>query len=171
MDSQTALDTTNQPHQQASTISHTVEEVYQLAQTQGFALLDEAIDDQRLKDFLQDEQCGALATFEGWVRNHNNDSRVTSLTYYGYEKLAINQGKLIIEEAKRLFDIENAVAIHRIGALEIGDMAVWVGVSSKHRYPAFDACKWILDTIKADIPVWKQEFYQDEPSKWLSNNG
>ena len=171
MDSQTALDTTNQPHQQASTISHTVEEVYQLAQTQGFALLDEAIDDQRLKDFLQDEQCGALATFEGWVRNHNNDSRVTSLTYYGYEKLAINQGKRIIEEAKRLFDIENAVAIHRIGALEVGDMAVWVGVSSKHRYPAFDACKWILDTIKADIPVWKQEFYQDEPSKWLSNNG
>lgn len=171
MDSQTALDTTNQPHQQASTISHTVEEVYQLAQTQGFALLNEAIDAERLKDFLQDEQCGALATFEGWVRNHNNDSRVTSLTYYGYEKLAINQGKRIIEEAKRLFDIENAVAIHRIGALQIGDMAVWVGVSSKHRYPAFDACKWILDTIKADIPVWKQEFYQDELSKWLSNNG
>ncbi len=105
------------------------------------------------------------------MRNHNNNSRVTSLTYYGYEKLAINQGKRIIEEAKRLFDIENAVAIHRIGALEIGDMAVWVGVSSKHRYPAFDACKWILDTIKADIPVWKQEFYQDESSKWLSNNG
>lgn len=171
MDSQTYLGTDNQPHQQASSISHSVEEAYQIAQTQGFALLDEAIDEQRLKDFLQDEQCGALATFEGWVRNHNNDSKVTRLTYYGYEKLAINQGKLIIEEAKRLFDIENAVAIHRIGALEIGDMAVWIGVSSKHRYPAFDACRWILDTIKADIPVWKQEYYQDEPSKWLSNNG
>ena len=171
MDSQTDLDTVNQPHQQASSISHTLEEAYQIAQTQGFALLDEAIDEQRLKDFLQDEQCGALATFEGWVRNHNNNSKVTRLTYYGYEKLAINQGKLIIEEAKRLFDIENAVAIHRIGALEIGDMAVWIGVSSKHRYPAFDACRWILDTIKADIPVWKQEYYQDEPSKWLSNNG
>ncbi|SUD91816.1 molybdenum cofactor biosynthesis protein MoaE [Psychrobacter phenylpyruvicus] len=171
MDSQTALGSANQPHQQASSISHTADEVYQLAQTQGFALLDEAIDAQRLKDMLQDEQCGALATFEGWVRNHNNDSRVTSLTYYGYEKLAINQGKLIVEEAKRLFDIQNAVAIHRIGALEIGDMAVWVGVSSKHRYPAFDACKWILDTIKADIPVWKQEYYQDQSSKWLSNNG
>lgn len=171
MDSQTALDPANHPNQQASSISYTAQEVYRLAQTQGFALLDEAIDAQRLKDMLQDEQCGALATFEGWVRNHNNDSRVTSLTYYGYEKLAINQGKLIIEEAKRLFDIENAVAIHRIGALEIGDMAVWVGVSSKHRYPAFDACKWILDTIKADIPVWKQEYYQNQSSKWLSNNG
>lgn len=171
MDSQTDLDTVNQPHQQASSLSHSVEEAYQIAQTQGFALLDKAIDEQRLKDFLQDEQCGALATFEGWVRNHNNNSKVTRLTYYGYEKLAINQGKLIIEEAKRLFDIENAVAIHRIGALDIGDMAVWIGVSSKHRYPAFDACRWILDTIKADIPVWKQEYYQDEPSKWLSNNG
>lgn len=171
MDSQTGLDPTHQPHQQASKIRHSVEEVYQLAQTQGFALLDVAIDDQRLKHFLQDEQCGALATFEGWVRNHNNDTQVTRLTYYGYEQLAINQGKLIIEEAKRLFDIENAVAIHRIGALDIGDMAVWVGVSSKHRYPAFDACRWILDAIKADIPVWKQEYYQNESPKWLSNNG
>lgn len=158
-------------HQQSSQISLSVDEVYSIAQTQGFALLDTAIDGQRLKDFLEDDECGALATFEGWVRNHNNGSEVTSLTYYGYEQLAINQGKLIIEEAKRRFDIENAVAIHRIGALEIGDMAVWVGVSSKHRYPAFDACRWILDTIKADIPVWKQEFYQDESSKWLSNNG
>ena len=160
-----------EPHQQASNISRTPDQAYQIAQTQGFALLDEAIDEQRLKQYLQDEQCGALATFEGWVRNHNNDSEVTSLTYYGYENLAINQGKLIIEEAKRLFDIENAVAIHRIGELQIGDMAVWVGVSSKHRYPAFDACRWILDTIKADIPVWKQEFYQQQSPKWLSNNG
>lgn len=177
MDSQSALDNSSkptqqaEPHQQASQISHSAEEAYQIAQTQGFALLDEAIDEQRLKQMLQDDQCGALATFEGWVRNHNNDSEVTSLTYYGYEKLAINQGKLIIEEAKRLFDIENAVAIHRIGELQIGDMAVWVGVSSKHRYPSFDACRWILDAIKADIPVWKQEYYQHEPSKWLSNNG
>ncbi|WP_296405785.1 molybdenum cofactor biosynthesis protein MoaE [Psychrobacter sp.] len=177
MDSHIALDRDHQhqdhhqPHHQASQISHTVDEAYEIARMQGFALLDEAIDQQRIKNFLQDELCGALATFEGWVRNHNNDSQVTSLTYYGYEKLAINQGMLIIEEAKRLFDIQNAVAIHRIGALQIGDMAVWVGVSSKHRYPAFDACRWILDTIKADIPVWKQEYYQDEPSKWLSNNG
>ena len=158
-------------HRQSSRISRSIDEVYQIAQQQGFALLDSAIDTQRLQDILEDDECGALATSEGWVRNHNNGSAVTRLTYYGYENLAINQGRLIIEEAKRLFDIQNAVAIHRIGALEVGDMAIWVGVSSKHRYPAFDACKWILDTIKADIPVWKQEYYQNESSKWLSNNG
>lgn len=105
------------------------------------------------------------------MRNHNNHSSVDSLTYYGYEDLAVNQGRLIIDEAKQRFDIIQAVAIHRIGALKIGGIAVWVGVTSAHRYPAFDACRWILDTIKADIPVWKQEYYHDNSSKWLSNNG
>lgn len=165
------LDINNAPHQQSSQMSHSVDEVYDIVQQQGFALLDTAIDVPRLKSLLEDEQCGALATFEGWVRNHNNGSDVARLTYYGYEKLAINQGRQIMLEAKRRFDIDNAVAIHRIGALEIGDMAVWVGVSSKHRYPAFDACRWILDTIKAEIPVWKQEYYADGLAKWLSNNG
>lgn len=64
-----------------------------------------------------------------------------------------------------------AVAIHRIGDLSIGDMAVWIGVVSHHRYPAFDACRWLLDAIKAEIPVWKQEFYPDSEPLWLSNNG
>ncbi|WP_367106218.1 molybdenum cofactor biosynthesis protein MoaE [uncultured Psychrobacter sp.] len=153
------------------TIKRSVDEVYALVERDGFALLDVAIDEDRLKAMLDDDGCGAFVSFEGRVRNHNNDSQVDSLTYYGYEDLAINQGRLIIEEAKERFDIIGAAAIHRIGALEIGDVAVWVGVASAHRYPAFDACRWILDAIKADIPVWKQEYYEDNSSKWLSNNG
>ena len=152
-------------------INRSADEAYSIAQQDGFALLDVPIDESRLKALLQDDSCGALATFEGWVRNHNNATQVSKLTYYGYENLALNQGRAIIEEAKRRFDITQALAIHRIGALEIGDMAVWIGVASSHRYPAFDACRWILDTIKADIPIWKQEFYGDDASKWLSNNG
>ncbi len=162
---------TDNVHAQSMTIKRSVDEVYALAGRDGFALLDIAIDESRLKAMLDDEGCGAFASFEGRVRNHNNDSQVDSLTYYGYEDLAINQGRLIIEEAKQRFDIIDAVAIHRIGALEIGDIAVWIGVISAHRYPAFDACRWILDTIKADIPVWKQEYYDDNSSQWLSNNG
>lgn len=162
---------TDNVHSQSMTIKRSVAEVYALAARDGFALLDVAIDELRLKDMLDDERCGAFVSFEGRVRNHNNDASVDSLTYYGYEDLAINQGRLIIEDAKARFDIIGAVAIHRIGALAIGDVAVWVGVASAHRYPAFDACRWILDTIKADIPVWKQEYYEDASSKWLSNNG
>lgn len=159
-------------HKGSSIISISENEAYDIAIQQGFALLDKPINDRRLKLALLDDQSGALATFEGWVRNHNNARPVTKLTYYGYEKLAINQGEKLITQAKQQFDIINAVAIHRIGDLAIGDMAVWIGVTAHHRYPAFDACRWLLDAIKADIPVWKQEFYADsEESLWLSNNG
>ena len=158
-------------HSQSMRINRSVDEAYALAQRDGFALLDIAIDADRLKAMLDDDSCGAFTSFEGRVRNHNNATSVERLSYYGYEELAINQGRQIIEEAKQKFEITHAIAIHRIGALEIGDIAVWIGVVSSHRYPAFDACRWILDTIKADIPVWKQEYYEDEDSKWLSNNG
>lgn len=159
-------------HQGSSIITLSEDEAYLTAITDGFALLDRAIDDRRLKKALLNGDCGALATFEGWVRNHNNARAVTHLTYYGYEKLAINQGKKLIESAKQQFDIEHAVAMHRIGDLSVGDMAVWIGVTAHHRYPAFEACRWLLDAIKADIPVWKQEFYADsDESLWLSNNG
>ena len=159
-------------HKGSSIISISGNEAYDNAIEQGFALLDKPNNDRRLKLALLNDQSGALATFEGWVRNHNNARPVTKLTYYGYEKLAINQGEKLITQAKQQFDIINAVAIHRIGDLAIGDMAVWIGVTAHHRYPAFDACRWLLDAIKADIPVWKQEFYADsEESLWLSNNG
>ena len=159
-------------HKGSSIISISENEAYDIAIQQGFALLDKPIDDRRLKLALLTDQSGALATFEGWVRNHNNARPVTKLTYYGYEKLAINQGEKLITQAKQQFDIINAVAIHRIGDLAIGDMAVWIGVTAHHRYPAFDACRWLLDDIKADIPVWKQGFYVDsEESVWLSVNG
>ena len=159
-------------HKGSSIISISGNEAYDIAIQQGFALLDKPINDRRLKLALLNDQSGALATFEGWVRNHNNARPVTKLTYYGYEKLAINQGEKLITQAKQQFDIINAVAIHRIGDLAIGDMAVWIGVTAHHRYPAFDACRCLLDAIKADIPVWKQEFYADsEESLWLSNNG
>ena len=158
-------------HSQSMRINRSVDEAYVLAQRDGFALLDIAIDEKKLKAMLDDDSCGAFVSFEGRVRNHNNASSVERLNYYGYEALAINQGRKIIEDAKLKFGITHAIAIHRIGALEIGDIAVWIGVVSAHRYPAFDACRWILDTIKADIPIWKKEYYEDEPSKWLSNNG
>lgn len=162
---------TDNVHSHSMTIKRSPEEVYALAELDGFALLDTAIDESRLKNTLDNDSCGAFVCFEGRVRNHNNAASVDRLTYYGYEDLALNQGRAIIEEAKKRFEITQAIAIHRIGALDIGDVAVWVGVVSAHRYPAFDACRWILDTIKADIPVWKQEYYEDDSSKWLSNNG
>lgn len=159
-------------HQGSSMILLDIDEAYQTAIDDGFALLDCPIDDQRLKQGLLDHQCGALATFEGWVRNHNNSQPVERLTYYGYEALALNQGKNLVQKAYQKFDVQKIIAMHRIGDLSLGDMAVWVGVTAAHRYPALEACQWLLDAIKAEVPVWKQEFYTNgNPPLWLSNNG
>ena len=81
--------TMNALHKGSSTISISEDQAYQIVITSGFALTDRAIDDRRLKHALMSDTCGALATFEGWVRNHNNARPVTKLTYYGYEQLAL----------------------------------------------------------------------------------
>lgn len=129
--------------------------------------IDAAVLRQRL---LDNEQCGAFACFEGWVRRHNEGSRVEYLVYSTYEELARKQGAAVIEEARRRFAIEDAVCVHRHGRLEVGDMAVWVGVSAGHRDAAFAACRFIIDTVKAEVPVWKQEFYSgSQNAAWLAN--
>ena len=106
-----SVPTTNDVHSHSMTIKRSVEEVYQLAERDGFALLDIAIDEDRLKRTLDNDSCGAFVCFEGRVRNHNNATSVDRLTYYGYDDLAINQGRAIIEQAKQRFEITHAIAI------------------------------------------------------------
>ena len=104
---------------------------------------------------------GAVVVFEGRVRNRNECRPVSSLEYSAYEALAEKEGNRILDEAMSRFPILEAHAVHRIGHLKLGDLAVWVGVASGHRGEAFDACRWIIDEIKARVPVWKKEHYAD----------
>ncbi len=138
-----------------------------------FALTDRPIDTTALRARLTDnERCGGFNCFEGWVRRQNDGKEVAHLIYSAYPELAQNQGEALIAEAKTKFAIEDAVCVHRYGRLEIGDIAVWVGVSAAHRDAAFAACRWLIDQVKAEIPIWKQEFYTDgsaEKPAWLAN--
>lgn len=136
-----------------------------------FDLTEQAIDAAALRlRMLDNEQCGAFTCFEGWVRRQNDGSRVDYLVYSTYEALACKQGEAVLAQAKQRFAIEDAVCVHRYGRLEVGDMAVWVGVTAGHRDAAFAACRFIIDTIKAEVPIWKQEFYSDgQASAWLAN--
>ena len=136
-----------------------------------FDLTEQAIDAAALRRRLLDnEQCGAFTCFEGWVRRQNDGSRGDYLVYSTYEALARKQGETVLAQAKQRFAIEDAVCVHRYGHLEVGDMAVWVGVTAGHRDAAFAACRFIIDTIKAEVPIWKQEFYSDgQKSAWLAN--
>ena len=133
-----------------------------------FTLTETPIDAAAAVKTLQDPAAGAAVTFEGWVRNHNASRDVTRLDYEAYPEMAIQEGRRILEESCERFDILNAICIHRTGSLAIGDMAVWVGVASVHRGPAFEACELIIDTIKTRVPIWKKETYADGNSGWVA---
>jgi len=114
-----------------------------------------------------DPRAGAFAAFDGLVRQYNDGRQVRGLRYESYVELAEREGGQIIEEALARFSILDARCVHRIGELTIGDLAVWVGVTSAHRAPAFDACRYIIDEIKARVPIWKHEYYIDGSAGWL----
>jgi molybdopterin synthase catalytic subunit len=119
------------------------------------------------RESLHAHQAGAYASFEGWVRDNNEGRAVVGLTYTAYQVLAEAEGNQIIEEARVRFDIVDAACVHRIGRLELGALAVWVGVSAAHRDNAFEACRWILDAVKSRVPIWKHEHYAQGDAQWL----
>ena len=121
-----------------------------------------------LRTLLADEAAGAYTAFEGWVRNVNEGRQVLRLEYEAYEPLAVTEGLRVIEEAKDRFGILHAYCVHRHGLLQLGDCAVWVGVSSGHRDEAFKACRYIIDEVKVRLPIWKKEHYVDGDSGWVS---
>lgn len=132
-----------------------------------FLLAESAIDSAREKRALDHSSAGACVVFEGWVRDHNDGREVLRLDYQAYATLARNEGEAILTEALHTFDLRGSRAIHRVGSLAIGDLAVWVGVSADHRDAAFTACRWIIDQIKQRVPIWKNEHYASGESGWL----
>lgn len=134
----------------------------------GFSFSREPLSAAELSRSLTDESCGALVTFEGWVRNHSDGRSVERLDYEGYEVLATREGERILAEALARFSVSHARCVHRLGSLALGDLAVWVGVSAQHRGEAFAACRYIIDEVKSRVPIWKKEFYAGGDSGWVN---
>jgi adenylyltransferase/sulfurtransferase len=127
-----------------------------------------AIDVASLRAEIADPACGGYTSFEGLVRNHNEGLSVRHLEYEAFEPLAVKEGERIVAEAIERFGIEHAACVHRIGDLAIGDMAVWVGASARHRDEAFRACRYIIDEVKHRVPIWKKEHYENGDSGWVN---
>lgn len=117
---------------------------------------------------LANVRAGACVTFEGWVRERNDGKPVHALDYEAFVPLAESEGAKILAEAREKFAIVDAECIHRTGALALGDLAVWVAVTSEHRGPAFDACRYIIDEVKARVPIWKKEHYVGGATEWIN---
>jgi molybdopterin synthase catalytic subunit len=132
-----------------------------------FRLSETPFDTATLRADLLDARVGGYASFEGWVRDHNDGRSVDGLRYEAYVTLAETEGEAILAEALAKFDILDAHCVHRVGDLAIGELAVWVGVSAAHRDAAFAACRYVIDEVKSRVPIWKHERYADGGAGWL----
>jgi MoaE-MoaD fusion protein len=121
----------------------------------------EKIDGAGALDLVKRPEDGAAVLFEGVVRNHSRGRRTVFLEYEAYEEMALKQLELLIVQARKDFQIRDAIIIHRLGRLEIGETSVLIVVASAHRAPAFDACRWLIDTLKRTVPIWKKEHFED----------
>ena len=125
----------------------------------------EVITVQQSESAAASDRYGAILTFSGVVRNHSLGKPVSYLEYDAYVPLAQSELLRIAEEAEKRWDV-SAVILHRFGRLEIGDASVIISIGSAHRAEAFEACRWCIDTLKQDVPIWKRETGPDG-SFWI----
>ena len=110
---------------------------------------------------LKRPEDGAAVIFEGVVRDHTRGRRTLYLHYEAYETMALKQMQALAEDARERYKVRGVSIIHRLGRLEIGETSVLIIVASAHRGPAFDACRWLIDTLKKTVPIWKKEYFED----------
>ena len=112
---------------------------------------------------------GAVSSFIGYVRDENNDKKVTSINLEVYQEMAHKQFEKIINKANYNWKLEDSLIIHRYGKLEVNSKIVLVACFSKHRKDSFESCNFIMDYLKKEAPFWKNEFYADK-NEWLVNS-
>lgn len=125
------------------------------------ALTQERIEAAALAESLKRGEDGAVVVFDGIVRNNSRGRRTRYLFYEAYEEMALQQMKQLASRACADFPVRDVAIFHRLGRLEIGDTSVVIAVASAHRAAAFDACRWLIDTLKQSVPIWKKEFFED----------
>lgn len=110
---------------------------------------------------LERPEDGAIVIFDGIVRNHSRNRRTLYLLYEAYEEMALKQLRALAADALQRFAIRNLAIVHRLGRIEIGESSVLIAVYSAHRAAAFDACRYVIDTLKKTVPIWKKEYFED----------
>ena len=125
------------------------------------SIVHERIDTHTTVTGLERPEDGALVIFDGMVRNNTRGRRTLYLDYEAYEEMALAQMRLLALKAIADFPIRDVAIVHRLGRIEIGESSVLIAVASAHRAAAFDACRWLIDTLKKTVPIWKKEHFED----------
>ena len=135
-----------------------------------FDLVHGVIDPRPLELECRTDADGAVVTFAGTTRNHNDGAKVLSLAYEAYTEMAQRVMCTLFEEAVKRFPITRARVVHRLGEVPIGEASIVVVVASPHRGPAFDACRFLMDRIKSEVPIWKRERLADgSADRWVGD--
>jgi len=125
------------------------------------ALTREAIDASQNVASAKSGEDGAVVVFDGIVRNHSRGRRTIYLDYEAYEEMAVRQMRELGGKARERFGVRQVTVVHRLGRLEIGETSVLIVVASAHRSAGFEACRWLIDSIKQTVPIWKKETFAD----------
>jgi molybdopterin synthase catalytic subunit/molybdopterin converting factor small subunit len=128
---------------------------------QHAAIVRETIDTEAVLRGMKQASDGAAVVFEGVVRDNTRGRRTRYLDYEGYEEMALKQMEGLAEQALAQFKVRDVAIVHRLGRLEIGETSVLIVVASEHRAAAFEACRWLIDTLKRTVPIWKKEYLED----------
>ena len=158
----------NQQYASADTKLRTGDEVAFLPPVSGGAaeepmvrLVRERIVPHDIVPPMERPEDGAIVIFDGIVRNHSRNRRTLYLEYEAFEAMALAKLQELAAESVRRFAIRNVALVHRLGHLEIGESSVLIVVFSAHRAAAFEACRWLIDTLKRTVPIWKKEHFED----------
>ncbi|WP_310525761.1 molybdenum cofactor biosynthesis protein MoaE [Nocardioides sp.] len=130
------------------------------------AIRDEPLDVTEVVAALDDDSAGGLTLFVGRVRDHDGGQGVTSLDYSAHPT-ALTQLRDVCDRVARAYDVHGLVAVHRVGHLAIGDIAVIVATTASHRGVAFDASRALIDTLKSEVPIWKHQRFADGAEEWV----
>ena len=125
------------------------------------AIVREEIDAQAVLNRIKRPEDGAAVLFEGVVRDHTRGRRTLFLDYEAYEEMALKQMRVLGEQAISRFAVRDVAIVHRLGRLQVGETSVAIVVASAHRTAAFEACRWLIDTLKRTVPIWKKEHFED----------
>jgi len=134
------------------------------------ALTHEPLDGDALKAAAYRRGAGAVAVFEGTVRSPSEGKDVLWLEYEAYEPMALTQMERILADTRARWPVEAIFLHHRLGRIEVGEVSVVAVASAAHRPPAFEACRHLIERLKADVPIWKKEVFADG-SMWVGATG
>jgi molybdopterin synthase catalytic subunit len=135
----------------------------------NFRLTYDVLDVSAVYEIADDACNGAVVLMSGMVRNQTGGRAVDYLDYQAYESMALQVFQNISDRCHQKFpDITEVVIHHRLGKLKIGEISVLVAIGSPHRAEAFEACRYAIDSLKTDAPIWKKEFWLDGVSSWVN---